>query len=56
MTYIENSIPQEDLVAESYFSTINREQGYQAVAAVVASTSLISSQPKLSAVSLHCFL
>ncbi|EJE1252878.1 hypothetical protein C4G91_003511 [Vibrio parahaemolyticus] len=50
MSYIENSIPQEDLVAESYFSTINREQGYQAVAAVVASTSLISSQPKLSAV------
>ena len=50
MTYIENSIPQEDLVAESYFSKINREQGYQAVAAVVTSTILINSQPKLSAV------
>ncbi|ELA8132937.1 hypothetical protein [Vibrio parahaemolyticus] len=56
MTYIENSIPQEDLVAESYFSTTNREQGYQAVAAVVASTSLISSQPKLSAVVAALFL
>jgi len=50
MTYIESSTPQEDQVAESYFSTMNREQGYQAVAAAVGSSSLITSQPELSSV------